>query len=147
MHTRTWIKLHRLLAGYAVARKPLPRTAEPVPIKEEVVSCVSPSVFASENRKARKEHACCECKGKILKGEVYNHFSGIWEGRAGRYRTCVECDRIRRAAIAESNCASDEGPAFQGLQEFLCDLDLDLLAAEFEMNQARRNAKPETKER
>jgi hypothetical protein len=48
-----------------------------------------------EIRKARKEHKCYECSGRILKGEKYEHTRGKWEGCLSNFKTCVRCHDIR----------------------------------------------------
>ena len=54
-----------------------------------------PSVWTEEDRKARKEHKCCEC-GEIIKvGEKYEYFSGCYDGKWWVYKTCEVCSNIR----------------------------------------------------
>ena len=44
-----------------------------------------------EDRKAKKQHQCCEC-GRIIEiGEQYENFSGKWDGDFGYYKTCSDC--------------------------------------------------------
>lgn len=49
----------------------------------------------TEKRKARKEHKCGECKGKILKGEEYEYVAGMWERCFSTHKTCSACLEIR----------------------------------------------------
>lgn len=42
--------------------------------------CEMPAVFGQEQRKARKEHKCCECAGLIKPGETYTYSHGVWDG-------------------------------------------------------------------
>jgi hypothetical protein len=53
----------------------------------------------SDNRwpKARKEHQCGECARNILRGEVYNRWSGKYDGEFFDEITCSECAEIRSA--------------------------------------------------
>jgi len=48
-----------------------------------------------ESRKARKEHICDECMGKISPGEEYVIITGRWEGEFDSYKFCRGCDNIR----------------------------------------------------
>ena len=48
-------------------------------------------------RRARKQHACCECRRTILPGEMYQHVAGKWGGSLNTYDTCAECAEIRGA--------------------------------------------------
>jgi len=48
--------------------------------------------------KARKPHECCECGGTIHPGELYENYSGCWDGRWDRYKTHLSCDAIRHWA-------------------------------------------------
>jgi hypothetical protein len=47
-------------------------------------------------RKARKPHTCCECGEVIPVGKKYQEDTGIYDGRAFRYRTCIGCAAIRQ---------------------------------------------------
>lgn len=55
----------------------------------------SPVVYRSESRRANRQHICCECRGKIFRGETYHHFTGLWDGRWDTYKTCLVCDGLR----------------------------------------------------
>lgn len=54
-----------------------------------------PSCCTESIRKARKEHWCCECRETIKVGDRYEYVSGIWDGRADSYKTCLLCKEIR----------------------------------------------------
>ena len=54
-----------------------------------------PSCHSQAIRKARKEHVCSECRETIPKGTKYDYSSGIWDGRAESYKTCLLCIEIR----------------------------------------------------
>jgi hypothetical protein len=68
--------------------------------------------------KARKPHWCCECGAPIAVGDIYHHFSGVWDGRGGDYRTCLECSQVRdhykRECWRQRECA----PAFSQLYDY-----------------------------
>lgn len=57
---------------------------------------MSASVYSIEHPTARKEHVCCECGGAIKPGEKYQLFKGIWDGEAARFKTCTDCEALRR---------------------------------------------------
>jgi len=60
-----------------------------------------PSCHSQSIRKARKEHVCSECREPIPKGMKYDYSSGIWDGRADSYKTCLLCVEIRNHFACE----------------------------------------------
>lgn len=58
----------------------------------------------SERRKARKEHRCSECAGKIDPGTVYEHNRGKCEGEMWSSNTCAGCLSIRDYIKANVPC-------------------------------------------
>ncbi len=60
--------------------------------------CDMPAVFGREQRKARKEHKCCECGSGIDPGETYQKITGLFEGTWEEYKTCQVCQNIRSEA-------------------------------------------------
>ena len=54
-----------------------------------------PECFSAKDRKARKEHTCCECGETIPKDALYRYESGIWEGEPQDYKTCLDCISVR----------------------------------------------------
>lgn len=58
-------------------------------------SCDMPTAFKQKNRKARKQHKCCECHHEINIGEHYEYSSGIWDGEPSSYKTCASCVEVR----------------------------------------------------
>lgn len=54
-----------------------------------------PIIHRVETRKARRTHQCCECGEEILKGERYEHVSGLWDGKWAHFNTCCICRKIR----------------------------------------------------
>lgn len=61
---------------------------------------ISPACMRTVKRKARKDHACCECRRTIKAGTVYEFVSGIWDGEPSSYKTCARCV-VLRAAYAQ----------------------------------------------
>lgn len=55
-----------------------------------------PDVFEANDRKARKVHKCVECRREIQIGETYLEEAGLWEGEWSRFKTCRDCESIRR---------------------------------------------------
>ena len=53
-----------------------------------------PKCYTETFPKARKEHRCCECGGRIVIGEIYHLFKGIWD-EPGTYKTCIDCKELR----------------------------------------------------
>lgn len=51
----------------------------------------NPSFYYQKDRKARKEHICCECNRIIKKKEKYRYVFGVWEGRSSVFKTCSNC--------------------------------------------------------
>ena len=49
-----------------------------------------------EIRKARKEHKCEECSGRILVGERYEYTRGKWDGDISNFKICERCYDIRQ---------------------------------------------------
>jgi hypothetical protein len=52
-------------------------------------------VYQATVRKARKEHSCDECGGKIISGDKYENVFGVWEGTSSTWKTCQHCRDIR----------------------------------------------------
>jgi hypothetical protein len=50
-----------------------------------------PEFYIKEIRRARKEHKCYECRGRILPGEKYEYVRGKWEGEMDSFKTCQHC--------------------------------------------------------
>jgi hypothetical protein len=62
-----------------------------------------PDVYWLKWVKARKEHACCECKRTIAPGERYEYVSGKWDGRMGAFHTCAECSDIATSLACDGD--------------------------------------------
>ncbi len=59
-----------------------------------------PEAWTETRPRARQAHRCCECRGTIEPGEHYQRFSGIWDHRPQRFKTCDDC-RALREKLAE----------------------------------------------
>lgn len=68
-----------------------------------------PSCCTTVNPSARKQHLCCECRGRIEKGEVYEKVTGIWDGSAYTFKTCRECV-ILRGLLNSIEADTQDGP-------------------------------------
>ena len=81
-----------------------------------------PSCFKSSDRKARKEHKCCECHRVILPGETYRYESGVWDGDPEDYKTCADCLSVRD----EFFCSYVYGQIWEGMHELINESDGEL---------------------
>lgn len=59
--------------------------------------CESPSFYHEQDRTARVEHKCCECRRVIAIGSRYTEVRGIWAREWSVFRTCPRCERVRVA--------------------------------------------------
>lgn len=50
-----------------------------------------------EDRTAKKQHKCCECKRIIEIGEQYENYSGKWNGNFDYFKTCSDCLSVRKS--------------------------------------------------
>lgn len=48
------------------------------------------------DRRARKEHQCTECQRTIRVGEQYELCDMLFDGRWSHFKTCAQCQAIRR---------------------------------------------------
>ena len=83
-----------------------------------------PEAVLIKNRKARKEHKCCECHSIIKVTEVYRQTSGIWEGEAYSFRQCIACAEISDM-VWKLDILEDEGPSFGDLKSWVRDYVAD----------------------
>jgi hypothetical protein len=51
--------------------------------------------YREAERKAAKDHACCECDRTIVKGERYHYATGLMFDRWDTFRTCGQCAAAR----------------------------------------------------
>lgn len=56
-----------------------------------------PDCMREVTRRARKAHACCECRRTIKAGDRYEYISGVWDGTPDSYKTCLRCVDLRAA--------------------------------------------------
>ena len=81
------------------------------------------SCYSLKKRKARKQHKCCECKGVIQAGEVYNLHSGIWNCEPASFKVCADCEELRDRIRSECDLSPDEAPALSNMRYDLRDYD------------------------
>ena len=55
----------------------------------------APEFYNSKIVKAGEHIICCECDGDINPGDLYEHVTGMWDGRWSTFKTCLICVRIR----------------------------------------------------
>lgn len=55
-----------------------------------------PEWYKERMPRAAKPHKCCECGGTIEPGEVYLVAAGFWNGELESFKTCVDCEAIRK---------------------------------------------------
>ena len=80
------------------------------------MSCELPEALEEHERKARKEHICCECLETIPAGTTYRYSSGVWDRTPNSYKTCARCCKVRDLAYKRAY-EVDEGPPFGHLIE------------------------------
>lgn len=78
--------------------------------------CEMPSCYGVVQRTARVVHQCCECRGKIMVGEVYNYHHGVWDGVGAEYKVCLDCDALRVECDRDVK-HDDERTPFEGLHD------------------------------
>lgn len=71
----------------------------------------NPSAYKQSTPKAIKVHRCCECRGEIQPGEVYHLLTGVWDGRGMSFKTCSDCEQLRKQLKEDSDLHWDEMPA------------------------------------
>lgn len=79
-----------------------------------------PQVYSESQPKARTEHRCCECRGRIYPGERYSLFRGCWDGRWSTFKTCEDCVALRKDIDATIKDADDR-PPFGNIYEHVFD--------------------------
>jgi len=60
-----------------------------------------PCLFSVIDRKARKEHECCECHRYVMPGEFYQVATGLWEHEWAEFKTCHDCVVLRERVDRE----------------------------------------------
>ncbi len=78
--------------------------------------------YGYENRKARKEHRCCECGGIIRAGESYTYHHGILDGSGCSFKVCQDCQYLRDW-FEKQTVYPEDGVAFEELYEHVFESD------------------------
>lgn len=68
-----------------------------------------PTFCDSEDRIARKEHRCCECRVIIGRGEKYESTRGVWSGKFEHFKTCTFCAEKRLIVTIEEQRRGCDG--------------------------------------
>ena len=101
------------------------------------------SFYISEDRKARKQHKCYECRAVIEPGERYEHARGCWEGTISTFKTCVLCLEIRQWARISVPCfCFNHGDLLENIRDMVTEVRRDCPAG-FVMEWGRRVVKIE----
>lgn len=81
----------------------------------------APEFMNERTSRARKQHKCDECFGKIPVGTVYHAITGKWDGEVQTYRLHTTCNAIATAARdflrKEAGLSWDEVPGIGELVE------------------------------
>lgn len=72
------------------------------------MDCEMPKAYSKATPKARTDHKCCECGGRIAAGERYNRHSGVWDSPA-TYKVCLDCDELRADMDEGRSCHDRTG--------------------------------------
>ncbi len=78
-------------------------------------------VYRDRERKAAKDHRCCECDTLIAKGSTYIYASGVWDGSGWSAKFCKRCNEVRGKACKYQRYDPDECPPIPGLAQWLVD--------------------------
>ncbi len=86
--------------------------------------CELPAFFSEQiGVRARKEHKCCECGEPITPGQLYDKFTGMWDGRIDTYRQHQKCHaacRFIRDELRDGECIPF-GALFDWFAESWCE--------------------------
>ena len=74
--------------------------------------------YSVSERRARKEHKCCECRSPILAGDLYEYRSYKFYGSIYSNKTCERCVDLRTSYEAMGFCLSP-GELWEGHLEEL----------------------------
>lgn len=85
-----------------------------------------PKAFSRVERKARKDHKCCECRRTIEKGEKYFYESGIWDHGPDSFKTCQECYQIRESFFCDFSYGELWDELFNNIHELNMDKVVEL---------------------
>ena len=103
--------------------------------------CEMPSCYGHKERKARKAHKCCECRGTILPDEKYHYHHGIWDGSALDYKVCVDCEALR--SECDRDARYDERTPFEGLIDSVQQVSAELFMRFVEIKRRRGATVPQ----
>lgn len=98
-----------------------------------------PTIFEECRPRARKAHRCCECGGQIECGESYSRLSGLWDGRWKAYKTCVDCQELRKKIVDSCDHWEDQPALGEMYETVFEDRDLTWIKS-FMETRRRRNA-------
>ena len=60
-----------------------------------------PAFETQKECRARKSHRCDECRREIECGELYERYTGMWDGKISTYKTCTDCLSVRTKMFTE----------------------------------------------
>lgn len=105
--------------------------------------CEYPEYARRVQRRARKTHRCCECRGQIDRGEKYTYVFGVWSGDAMTFKTCSDCNQLRfEYDVAHSSPGQlEEVMPFEELGAWLYESDETEMLRRFRDIQVKRGAK------
>lgn len=74
-----------------------------------------------KHSKARKEHVCDLCGSKIYPGQVYERYSGKYDGDLFDLKYCLDCEKIINTFLDENGYDEySDDDIFDWLQEKFC---------------------------
>ena len=76
-----------------------------------------PDCMTRTERRARREHRCCECRGRIHVGEGYVYVSGVWEREPYSFKFHAGCWAFREELDDADRDDGGEGVPFECLGE------------------------------
>ena len=78
-----------------------------------------PTVIEDRLRKARKEHFCSFCGGKIFRGEQYRDQFNVYDGDAYHWKAHLSCQELANALKMYEDCWYDEGLTADNFHEYV----------------------------
>lgn len=70
--------------------------------------------------KARKEHTCDMCGLKILTGQIYERYSGKYDGDLFDWKYCLDCEKVINTFCMEVDNEYSEDEISEWLHERFC---------------------------
>lgn len=79
----------------------------------------APDFCTVTQRRARKEHWCCECNEDIRAGDEYVVTVGFWEGKPDEWKQCLRCRAVWDSLVSylDERDSLDDGIHFTRLHE------------------------------